>query len=143
MDEKPTFSLERRAKLEPAAPAIVIPLGDTLPRILKIGPTGGHPDVDETPHRSKDETAKTILGKLEIAGLDEIDMILIPGLHPGDSPTTYEIVQGGSFQDLKTAEEVRRLRQAQLPTVSGISRGHSTAGLFIFLFFYGPGKTPK
>src|SRR6266481_297865 len=88
-------ALERAIGVErgPAAAAHVVALVGALPRELDARPaiTIRVAAVEFSRHRDEPQSAETVLIELDEAGLDQVDGLLIPVVHLGDTPPAYDL----------------------------------------------------
>src|SRR5580704_15261512 len=107
-------TLERATGVErgPAAAAHVVALIGALPRELNARPaiTVRVAAVEFSRHHDEAQTAETVLIELDEAGLDQIDGLLIPVVHLGDTPPAY---------DLPTLGHATRVAARRLPRGQG------------------------
>ena len=85
---KPAIRTER----SPAAPAHVIALIGALPRELNARPavTIRVAAVEFPRHRDEAQITEAVIIELDESGLDQVDSLLIPVIHLGDTPPPYD-----------------------------------------------------
>ncbi len=87
------MTLERAIGIErgPAAAAHIVALVGALPRELNARPaiTIRVAVVEFSRHHDEAQTAEAVIVELGEAGLDQIDGLLIPVIHLGDTPPAY------------------------------------------------------
>jgi hypothetical protein len=87
-------ALERAIGVErgPAAATHIVALFGALPRELNARPaiTIGVAAVEFSRHHDEAQAAEAVIIELDKAGLDQIDSLLIPVVHVGDTPPAYD-----------------------------------------------------
>ena len=93
------MALERAIGVErgPAATAHVVALVGALPRELNARPaiTSGVAAVEFSRHHDEAQAAEAGIIELDEAGLDQINSLLIPVVHLGDTPPAYDALTPG------------------------------------------------